>query len=296
MNRLLLLTWAVPALAGSCQAVEGASIRARDFAPQIPAFLALPAESEIAAAPFAGAQRIVSTPELQQLARKLNLTLDGVPPAACFEQATASLTAGELLPVLKEALATHDSRNDSAKELNIEILEFTNTPQPHGRLQFTRGGLEPSGLWHGRVIYAPGRSVSIWAKVHVTQESTWVEAAELLPAGRLIRADQLILQTGLRSPLDEAPAASLESVVGKKPLRTLAPGTAIRLPWLIEPPQVERGDKVGVEVSSGGALLQFEAEAENPGHVGDLIFLRNPENGRRFQARVTGKGKVAIRK
>ena len=118
----------------------------------------------------------------------------------------------------------------------------------------------------------------------------------MLPAGKVIRADQLVLQTGWQSPLDSRGAESLESVVGKKPLRMFAPGAAIKPQLLIEPPQVERGDKVSVQVASGGALLQFDAEAESPGHVGDLVFIRNPENGHRFQAKVEGKGKVAIRK
>jgi flagella basal body P-ring formation protein FlgA len=241
----------------------------------------------------AGVQRIVLSAELRQLARKFHVEEEGLPSSACFEQATEPLTASMLVPALQAAFTTAPF---TAKEVSIEIIEFTNTSVPRGKLQFTRGGLEPSGLWHGRMVYGPGRSVNVWAKVRVTEERTWVEAAELLPAGRIIRADQLVLQTGIRSPLDPAPAESLEDVVGKKALRTLAPGVAIRTQLLIEPPQVERGDKVEVQVESGDAHLQFEAEAESPGHIGDLVFLRNPENGHRFQARVEGKGKVAIRK
>jgi flagella basal body P-ring formation protein FlgA len=288
MSFLLLLVLAAPAFADSCQSVDGASITASDFAPQVPAFSTLPPETPILAAPFAGVERVVSAAELSRLTRKLNLNLDGPAASLCFELATAPLTADDLLPVFKAAFP--------AKELKIEILEFTSMRVPRGTLQFTRGGLEPSGLWHGRVVYAEGRSMNVWARVRLLEERTWVEASELLPAGKPIRADQLVLQTGLRSPLDPPAAESLESVVGRKPLRMFAPGAALRPQFLIEPPQVERGDKVSVQVASGGALLQFDAEAESPGHLGDLVFLRNPENGHRFQAKVEGKGKVAIRK
>jgi flagella basal body P-ring formation protein FlgA len=288
MSWLFFLVWAVPSLAASCQPVEGTSILARDVALQISAFSALPPETAILAAPFAGVQRVVSAEELSRLARKLGVALEGMPPSLCFELAGAPLTADDLLPAFKAAFP--------AREVRIEILEFSSNPVPRGTVQFTRGGLEPSGLWHGRVVYASGRSINIWAKVRVMEERTWVEAAELLPAGKPIRADQLVLQTGLQSPLDPASADSLDSVVGKKPLHMFAPGSAIKPQLLIEPPQVERGDKVSVQVASGGALLQFDAEAENPGHVGDLVFVRNPENGHRFQAKVEGKGKVAIRK
>ncbi len=288
MRRLLLLACAVRMFASSCQPVEGASILARDMAQAVPAFSKIAADAEILGAPVAGAQRVVPLSELVRLARKFQVDEAGLPASVCFEQASEPLTASQLLPALQAVFGP--------KDVKIEILEFSNAPVPHGKLQFTRGGLEASGLWHGRMVYGTGRSVNLWAKVRVEEERTWVEAAELLPAGRIISADQLVLQTGIRSPLEPAPAETLESVAGKKPLRTLAPGVVIRPQLLIEPPQVERGEKVDVQVQSGDAYLEFQAEAESPGRVGDLVFLRNPENGRRFQARVEGKGKVAIRK
>jgi flagella basal body P-ring formation protein FlgA len=288
MSRLLLFACVVRLYASSCQLVEGASILARDMAQEAPAFLKIAPDAEILGAPVAGAQRVVLSAELLRVARKFQVDEASLPASVCFEQASGPLTASQLLPALRAAFAPKDVR--------IDILEFSNTPVPHGKLQFTRGGLEASGLWHGRMVYGTGRSVNLWAKVRVEEDRTWVEAAELLPAGRIIQADQLVLQTGPQSPLDPAPAQSLESVAGKKPIRTLAPGVVIRPQLLIDPPQVERGDKVDVQVQSGDAHLEFEAEAESPGHIGDLVFLRNPENGRRFQARVEGKGKVAIRK
>jgi flagella basal body P-ring formation protein FlgA len=292
MKRLLLLGWAAPLLAGHCQGVEGETILARDVAAVVPAFSQLPPLSEVLAAPVAGVERVVAAPEVVRLLRKFQLELPEKTEAVCFERSAVPLTEEALLPVLREAL----QREHRASEVEIEILDFTRTPLPTGKLQFARGGLEPSGLWHGRMVYGTGHSMSVWAKVRLEEERTWVEATELLPTGRLIRLDQLTLQTGLRSAMEAAPAESLESVAGKKPIHTIAPGVPIRLPLLIEPPQVERGDKVAVQVIAGGALLQFEAEAETPGHTGDLIVLRNPENGRRFQAKVEGKGKVAIRK
>lgn len=288
MSWLLFLACAIRLYASSCQPVEGASILARDMAQAIPAFSKMGPEQEMLAAPVAGVQRVVLSGELARLARKFQVNEAGLPASVCFEQATVLLTANQVLPVLHAVFAP--------KEVQIEVLELSNTPVPNGKLQFTRGGLEASGVWHGRMVYGTGRSVNIWAKVRVEEERTWVEATELLPAGRIIRADQLVLRTGLQSPFDPVLAESLESVAGKKPLRMLGPGVAIRPQLLIEPPQVERGDKVDVQVQSGDAFLEFEAEAESPGHVGDLVFLRNPENGRRFQARVEGKGKVAIRK
>jgi hypothetical protein len=60
--------------------------------------------------------------------------------------------------------------------------------------------------------------------------------------------------------------------------------------------QVSQGDRVSVEVISGGALLAFEGTAGSSGRIGESIRVRNPGNGKWFQAQVEGKGKVAVRK
>jgi len=65
-----------------------------------------------------------------------------------------------------------------------------------------------------------------------------------------------------------------------------------------QPParEIERGDRIAVEVDSGAAHLAFEAKAESSGRCGELVLLRNPENGHMFQARVLEKGKAQIQR
>lgn len=60
--------------------------------------------------------------------------------------------------------------------------------------------------------------------------------------------------------------------------------------------EVERGERVKVEVTSGAARLVFEAVAESAGGLGDSVLVRNPENGHLFQAKVLEDGKVAVHK
>ena len=67
-------------------------------------------------------------------------------------------------------------------------------------------------------------------------------------------------------------------------------------PHRAPPADVQRGDRVTVEVFCGGVLLKFEAEAQSSAHIGESVILLNPENGRRFIARVKEKGKVTIKK
>jgi hypothetical protein len=60
--------------------------------------------------------------------------------------------------------------------------------------------------------------------------------------------------------------------------------------------EVLRGAQVMVEVTSGAALVRFEADAESSGRTGESVLVRNPENGKLFQARVEGKGKVMVQR
>ncbi|MEQ1945884.1 MAG: flagella basal body P-ring formation protein FlgA [Bryobacteraceae bacterium] len=60
--------------------------------------------------------------------------------------------------------------------------------------------------------------------------------------------------------------------------------------------EVERGERIAVEVSSGTARVMFQAEAASAGRTGDSIVVKNPENGKLFSARVQGKGKVMVQR
>ncbi len=167
---------------------------------------------------------------------------------------------------------------------------------PDGDLEFTRSGLSATGYWRGRAAYSDHRSMPIWAKVRVTTEQTWVEAAAPIASSQPIAMDQLKLRTGPRFPFGPAPIASMEAAAGKKTSRTIRPGEPIFSTMLISPHDIERGDKVAVEVTAGEAVISFEAVAETSGHAGETVLLRNPENGRYFQARIESKGKASIHK
>lgn len=136
----------------------------------------------------------------------------------------------------------------------------------------------------------------VWVRAHITVERTWVESAEPLPVGKPIEASQLIVVTGPRFPFDPVLMESLEALVGRRPVRTLAAGTPIAPAMLAISHDVERGDLVAVEVKVGSAVLDFEATAESSGRAGDSILIKNPENGHSFQAKIQDKGHVLVEK
>jgi flagella basal body P-ring formation protein FlgA len=284
--RIAFLFALAPAFA--CGILDSDRILGKDVAAANPLFAALDANLEIGAAPLPGVQRVLRSDELLRLAKQKGIEIDGPVSAMCFERATEQLTAEKLLPILQQALAI-----DNAK---IEIVDFSHFGVPRGTFDFPKSGLMPNGLWRGRVLYDQGHSMPVWVKALITVERTWVEAAEPLPTGKPIAASQLIVKTGLRFPTDTTLMESLDALVGRRPVRTLSPGTPILAAMLTIAHDVERGDLVAVEVTVGGAILDFEATAESSGRAGESILIKNPDNGRSFQAKIQDKGHVVVQK
>ena len=271
----------------ACQVVEGDNITGRDLAAVNPLFAGIDPLLTISSTPSPGAVQVMGTERLARLARQHGIVSSTPFREVCFERATQVLTAEKLTPVLRNALAM-----DGAE---IEILDFSRFAVPLGALEFTRSGLTPPGLWRGRITYSAGRSSPVWVKANVTVERTWIEAAETLRAGKPIEAAQLVVRTGPRFPFGTQAIGSAELAVGRAAMRTIEPGVPIYASMLEAPLAVERGETVTVEVTSGAAMLVFEALAESPGRAGESILIRNPENGRYFRARVEARGKVSIR-
>ncbi len=283
-----LLFFAAIAPAFACQAIESDRIFGKDIAAASPLFAAMEPNLEIGSAPLAGVQRVFRPDELVRLAKQHAIELASPVTAICFERATEPLTAEQLLPILRTALAI-----DAAK---IEILDFSHLGVPRGTFEFTHPGLASNGLWRGRLLYDQGRSLPIWVKTHITVERSWIEPIELLATGKPILASQIILKTGPRFPFDPIGLESLELVAGRRPMRTLQPGTLIQSTMLTVVHDIERGDVISVQVRSGGAILDFDATADSSGRAGEFIMVKNPENGRTFQARIQDKGHVLVQK
>jgi flagella basal body P-ring formation protein FlgA len=286
MRLASLLFSIAPAFA--CQVVDGDRILGKDVAAASPLFAALDPQLEIGAAPLAGVERVMRPDELVRLARQTGIVLDTPASAICFERGTAPMSTEMLLPIIQEALAIDDA--------TIDILDFSRFGIPRGTFDFPKSSLMPNGLWRGRLLYGENHSMPVWVKARITVQRTWVEAAEALASGKTIDASQLILKTGPRFPFDPPLMDSIGAAVGRRPMRTLAAGTPIAPTMLTVPHDVERGDHVAVEVKVGGAILDFDATAESSGRAGDSILIKNPDNGRTFQAVIQNKGHVLIEK
>jgi flagella basal body P-ring formation protein FlgA len=283
----LLLTLA----AGACLAIDGDRILMSDLAAAIPAFSAAEGSESIGFAPFPGSQRRFSAGEVSRLAAGRKIATE--PEPVCFERKLETLTPERLLAALREALPAN---------AQVELIDFSHVRIPHGRLEFpgdgfvSRPGGSPHGaaIWRGRVKYAVAQSIPVWALTRVWVSRTAVVAARDLPPERPIEAGDTHVMTVDIGPFSEVPLSSPEEVAGLAPRRMIRAGQPIPRSLLETPPEVSRGEMVGIEARYGAAFLKFEVHAEASGRVGDSIQVRNVESGKIFRARVVRKGWVAV--
>jgi flagella basal body P-ring formation protein FlgA len=277
---------AAAALAAACVTVEGERITMRDLARAEPAFAAAPAEEAAGFAPAPGARRVLSAGTLAALASRYGVALEGA-RAACFERISGRLSTEAVVAALRKTLG------DGAR---IELIDFSRQTVPRGELEFSRPQASSGGaaLWHGCVRYGTHRTFPVWARARVTVRALRLVASSDLPAGRRIEPGQVVVEEGEFSPLGEPALARIEDASGKAARRSIRRGTPISASMLEEARAIERGETVEVEVAAGQTQLRLRGRAETGAAQGRSIVVRNPGTGRRFEARVTGAGKVAV--
>jgi flagella basal body P-ring formation protein FlgA len=284
---ILLLAACLP-LTGDADRITAADLAAAD-----PAFSALSPDTPMGLTPAPGTPRIFGVAELARQFRRYGLAIE--PKAEiCVERPVEPLSPAAVLETMQKSLGLPEAR--------IEIVEQSRYPVPHGALEFPRTGLvappasqpQAAVLWRGSVRYAATRRFPVWARVRILARAERVIAVEALPAGRLIEAGQLRLETYEGFPLRTQPLDSIEKAAGRVPRHSIARGAALSAGEVEPPYEVSRGDAVRVGVSSGDAHLVLDGWAEASGRIGQTIPVRNPANGKRFRARVEGAGRVEV--
>ncbi len=285
----IALLLAVAPAPQSCVAVEGDRITAGDMARAVPAFSSVPADTELGYAPMPGVRRYFHAPEIRRLALRYNVALPN-DTEACIEHRMETLEPERVVEAMRKALDDPAAR--------IEVVELSRYPIPHGELEFSHANLpfDAAGavIWRGVVRSAGGRKFGVWASVKVRVRGVRVVAMENLPAGRVIQANQVKLETCDIYPARSAAPPAVEAVAGSTPRNPIPAGESITATMVEAPKEVERGDVVQVEVHSGAALVKVEGRAESAGRHGEPIKVHTLVNGRSFSARVAGKDRVVV--
>jgi len=295
---ILLATIGSLARAG-CVPVPGSKIVARDIAGAVPLFAQLDPETIIGFAPFPGTQRVLSSRDLFLIAAHSGLAFPtGAPaPSLCVQRAVRMLSAEEVKPFLLSALGVPD--------VQLEILEISDQPVPPGRLEFRREELnrpprdDPQSpvIWRGQLVYDGQHSLAVWAKVRMAVSRDVVVASEDIPAGAVIRAEQVKTIVSRQFPsiefsLNSQPTA--QQAAGKVARRTIAAGERITASELADAKDVTRGETVHVKVVDGAATITLDGVAQSSGTKGETILVHNPSSGRNFRALIEDRGRVIV--
>ncbi|MBZ5676703.1 MAG: flagellar basal body P-ring formation chaperone FlgA [Acidobacteriia bacterium] len=294
----------VPPVVGQpdgCLPIQDDRIYARDVVAAVPAFANVAADFTLGYAPAPGTRRVFKGDSLEKLARNQGVAaemLEAVPDV-CFERATATLEAGEILEAMRSSWGTGSV---PSPDVRMELKSFSPQIAPQGKIVFPRSGLQlpttsdPQAevVWRGYVLYGTNRRFGITARARITTTTTRVVAVADLSTGVPVREDQVRLESFDTFALDDRPARNLDEVVGFVPRTLIRSGVTVLRSQLSRAPEVARGDMVKVEVTAGGAHLLFEGRAETDGVEGKTILVKNLTSGKDFRARVTGKGKVSV--
>jgi flagella basal body P-ring formation protein FlgA len=230
------------------------------------------------------------TAELLSLQRKFGLPAEALPDV-CFEWPLRTLVEEEVVAAIRAALDNPQAA--------VDVVEISAFPAPEGRIEFQKSQLLPQPadaartavLWRGDVVYGRGRRFSIWARVRLRVPCTRAVAMEALRPGQSIRSEQVRVEAGECFPTE---VSASDQVAGMRVKRFIAAGAAVPHSALEPVYDVNRGDKVAVEVRCGAARLAFTAQAETGGAAGDEVTLRNPDSKRTFRAQVEGPGRAVV--
>ena len=289
-NLIIFLCGAPPAM--SCVPVQGDQILVKDLARSIPKFNAVRGDGVVGFAPLPGTQRTFTVREALATARRLGLELDAARLRdICFVRELHEMQEADFHAALMVATEGRAS---------VEILDYGRAPLPAGRLDFLlRQIVQPANaapdspvLWRGRLVSASGRSYPTWVRARILADLPTVVAKEPLIKGTVIQQGQVELQVLRRFPFSQGLSMDIESVVGKVVKHKIASGQGVPVIALDNLKEVEPGDTVRVQSSSGLAEIHFDAQAKTGGRRSDTILIENPGNGRSFRAVVTGKAQV----
>jgi len=126
------------------------------------------------------------------------------------------------------------------------------------------------------------------AQATVTAPIRWIKPREVV-----IPEDVTTIMVDLPS-LTHDFILNQEEVIGKQVLRPLPPRRPIRKTMLDDPPIIHKGDRVTIEVRSGGLLVQAVGLAKAAGKSGDMIPVQNKASGREVIGTILSAGLVEV--
>lgn len=137
-----------------------------------------------------------------------------------------------------------------------------------------------------------GRQVRyLQAEIQVVGQ--YLEIASEVSRGEILDASHLMERQGDLTRLPRGAVLSPEEAVGQQATRRLRPGQTLQEQHLHAPRLVERGDRIKLVATGSGFRVQREAEAIDPGGLGETVRVRLADR-RIMEGRVTDEGRVGV--
>jgi flagella basal body P-ring formation protein FlgA len=149
-----------------------------------------------------------------------------------------------------------------------------------------------SGMFASRLIYNGDDQIGFRGQAIVLVPA--YVPIERIQAGEILQKQDL---KEIMIPYQTVPAGSLRypsEVIGKQTRRVLIDNRPIPESSLIEPQIVERGDKVTIELASGGLKLIAPGKAMEDGAEGDDVRVINLNSNKTINATIEAPGLVRV--
>ena len=124
--------------------------------------------------------------------------------------------------------------------------------------------------------------------------------AEVVSPIRWLKPKDVVMAEDLDKMMIDVPSLThdfvldLKEAIGKQVLRPLPPRQPIRKIMLDNPPVIQKGDRVMIEVRSEGLLVQTVGVAKAAGKRGETIPVKNQTSGREVLGTVMASGLVEV--
>jgi len=139
---------------------------------------------------------------------------------------------------------------------------------------------------------SPWRTIPVHVKI--SRLENVLVAVQQLPAGTVLRAEDLSIAQREIGDFQSAPVSAAEQAIGKRLRLPLAPGATLLASMLECVPAVEKGRQVVLEVCSGGVVVRCPALALSDGQLGDTVSVLCAYGRQRTTGAVVAPGRVRV--
>ncbi len=217
-----------------------------------------------------------------------------IPIKVTIHREGVTLTKDDVLDSLKEELATKHELDVQVK--GVEWQSEQVLPAKPSKVQSEILGVAIKGKMPVRIsVFNDSNLTSRFLATALVDD--WRSVPILrgrLDKGAVIRGDDIQIVRANLATLPQDISFNIDEVVGRRALRGISSGEAIRRSDIDIPPTVEKGKVVSMIFSSGGFTAKATGLALQDGRVGEKIEVKNDRSQKVVKGTIINSGEVSI--